>query len=322
MPKDKFADPPSPFNDPPKIRQPSNNAHGNPVPHPPQPPSPRRFGHYLPLLGSLLTVSGGALYAQAPPPGRPTDAAVSGPSQTSIGLGVAFLGLLTTLIPKVFEHLDRRRQDSRAKWEQELADRRTKEQLDQTKAELERVKKASAAELDQLRDKINSNTTFIAGVDGKADAALGTLREEGRVGPGSSDEIPLRPSILLVEDNQRTAKAMAKLLARHGFQVEIAPTLEKGLKGIEDGHDWVMLDLDLGGQDGREILIEARRQEIPVRFVVTTGTCDDASADDVKAMLTPEDIFICKPVKDLDELFARIAPRPSPPSSPMPGAGG
>jgi CheY-like chemotaxis protein len=271
----------------------------------------------------MLSVTGGGLYAQAPAPPVPSASSpaasppASGPTQTQVGLGLAIVGMLTSLATPAFNYLDNLRRDKRARWEAVLAERKTAEKLAEAREEIKRVRQEAREQIRRIQTDVNSNATRIGAQKGETQAILATLREEGLVGPGSSDEIPLRPSILLVEDSPTAAQAMSRLLAKHGWQVEVAPTLTDGLQALNAGHDWVMLDLKLEDGDGIDILRKARHDDIPVRFVVTTGANDQERVDAVKAMLTEHDLYLTKPITSLDILFDRLNPR-----APWPGQGG
>jgi DNA-binding response OmpR family regulator len=67
-------------------------------------------------------------------------------------------------------------------------------------------------------------------------------------------------SLLLVEDDKELACLMARFLARHGFQVDVANDGREGLaRVLANQHDLVILDVMLPHLAGMEILRCVRR---------------------------------------------------------------
>lgn len=118
---------------------------------------------------------------------------------------------------------------------------------------------------------------------------------------------PVRPRVLVVEDNEHAAYLLRVLLERAGFEVSVSP----------DGHDaqarlrsmapvdLVILDLMLPYVSGYQVLIDARRdpnwRHVPI-IVVTARTLE---MDAVRALETGASDFVRKPFQP-DELIARV----------------
>ncbi len=113
--------------------------------------------------------------------------------------------------------------------------------------------------------------------------------------------------LLLVEDDDRVAAALAAVLDRHGFDVvhvrNGAETLKQLLPGdAEPCFDVVLLDLGLPDQDGFEVCGRIRKiSSIPV--IMVTARSDVRSR--VHGLNLGADDYVVKPY-DTAELLARI----------------
>lgn len=110
--------------------------------------------------------------------------------------------------------------------------------------------------------------------------------------------------IVIVEDNQSLASGIAHRLRDHGHAVDVLNDGEDGDAFLaSEGADIVVLDINLPGMSGLEVLRNMRRRndKSPVLLLTArTGTSDrveglDAGADD----------YLIKPF-EMDELEARI----------------
>jgi DNA-binding response OmpR family regulator len=106
---------------------------------------------------------------------------------------------------------------------------------------------------------------------------------------------------LLVEDDFATSSALAALLSRRGWKVEVAETLGQALDRVEaQAPDWVILDLMLPDGNGIALLRKLRAEGHRTRIAVTTGISDPERLDGVLA-LRP-DLLLIKPI-DFCELI-------------------
>lgn len=113
--------------------------------------------------------------------------------------------------------------------------------------------------------------------------------------------IPSRPNILLVEDDPQVQSCLARVLQRAGATVSTAETGPEGLRRlVEDAPEIVVLDMNLPGMEGMEVLRAGRAVRPDVRFVVLTGAATVDMA--VEAMKLGAFDFLCKPVAT-DELL-------------------
>jgi two-component system copper resistance phosphate regulon response regulator CusR len=110
--------------------------------------------------------------------------------------------------------------------------------------------------------------------------------------------------LLIVEDDDKTARALQSGLQSEGFSVALARTGEEGLLVLTtETFDLVVLDWMLPGRDGIEVLkaLRARGAKTPVLLL----TARDAVADRVLGFESGADDDLIKPFA-FAELIARI----------------
>lgn len=102
--------------------------------------------------------------------------------------------------------------------------------------------------------------------------------------------------ILIVEDDEDTARTMAVLLERAGHGVRIAADGPSALHDAEASEpDVVLLDVGLPGMDGHEVSARLRaRKGKPPLIVAITGYGDDAAVR--RSAQSGIDLHIVKPV--------------------------
>src|SRR5712671_6689272 len=109
--------------------------------------------------------------------------------------------------------------------------------------------------------------------------------------------------ILVVEDEPRLLRNLAKALREEGYAVDTAEAGDDGLFKAETyNYDAVLLDVMLPGLDGWEVLARLRKQK---RTPVLMLTARDAGKDRVRGLDTGADDYLVKPF-DLPELLARL----------------
>jgi heavy metal response regulator len=110
-------------------------------------------------------------------------------------------------------------------------------------------------------------------------------------------------TILIVEDEAKTADYLRKGLQESGYLVQVAATGSEGRRLIEsERYDLVVLDVMLPGLDGWELLRLLRREsEVPVMFL----TARDAVEDRVKGLELGADDYLVKPFS-YAEFLARV----------------
>jgi len=109
--------------------------------------------------------------------------------------------------------------------------------------------------------------------------------------------------ILVVEDEPRLQRNLAKALREEGYAVDTAGDGEDGLfKAEACDYDALVLDVMLPLLDGWELLARLRRQK-PTPVLMLTAR--DAHSDRVRGLDSGADDYLVKPF-DLAELLARL----------------
>lgn len=110
--------------------------------------------------------------------------------------------------------------------------------------------------------------------------------------------------LLLIEDDDKTARALRDGLTREGFAVRTAHTGEEGFFLLNtEAFDLVVLDWMLPGRDGVEILkaLRARGTRTPVLLLTARDTVEDR----VQGLESGADDYLVKPFA-FPELLARL----------------
>lgn len=109
--------------------------------------------------------------------------------------------------------------------------------------------------------------------------------------------------ILLVEDELRLVRSLAKALREEGYAVDTAENGDDGLHLARSyDYDAIILDVMLPALDGWEVLARLRKHK---RTPVLLLTARDTTADRVRGLDAGADDYLVKPF-DLPELLARL----------------
>lgn len=110
--------------------------------------------------------------------------------------------------------------------------------------------------------------------------------------------------IVIVEDNETLAKAIAYRLRDRGHAAEVLlDGDEADLYLAQEGADLVVLDINLPGQSGLEILKSIRNRGDGVPVILLTARAE--TSDRVSGLDMGADDYLVKPF-EMDELEARI----------------
>src|SRR3990167_6352063 len=112
--------------------------------------------------------------------------------------------------------------------------------------------------------------------------------------------------ILLVEDEQKLADALAKGLAHEGYTADIVGDGKKAVTRISlhrNDYDLMILDLMLPSMDGLEICRQAREMNITIPILILTARAETDTK--VKLLLAGADDYLVKPFS-FAELSARL----------------
>ena len=110
--------------------------------------------------------------------------------------------------------------------------------------------------------------------------------------------------LLVVEDEKKLAGFIKKGLEEEGYAVDLASDGDTGLAmGLDGIHDLIVLDLNLPGMDGLEVLGVLRRKKITTPVLLLTVRA--AIEDKVIGLDTGADDYLTKPFA-FQELVARV----------------
>lgn len=109
--------------------------------------------------------------------------------------------------------------------------------------------------------------------------------------------------ILIVEDEESLSEAIAFLLSKEGFEVEIAANGPSAIEKFDlHGADLILLDLMLPGLSGTEVCRQIRsKSAVPIIML----TAKDSEIDKVVGLELGADDYVTKPYSSR-ELIARI----------------
>jgi DNA-binding response OmpR family regulator len=110
--------------------------------------------------------------------------------------------------------------------------------------------------------------------------------------------------VLVIEDDRKAAKLLAKGLQEEGFVVDVAPTGEEGEEQVAvNEYDVIVLDWLLPGKDGIAVCQALRARDVSTPILMLTAR--DSLADRVNGLGTGADDYLTKPFA-FTELLARI----------------
>jgi two-component system, OmpR family, phosphate regulon response regulator PhoB len=134
---------------------------------------------------------------------------------------------------------------------------------------------------------------------------------------GVSTEVLVK--ILVVEDDPDISDLLKRVLESDGYEVEMATDSAGALRAVaEHAPDLVLLDVVLGGEDGRDLLVKLRQKsDVPAVFLTGRGL----EGDRIAGLRMGADDYIVKPFSR-GELSARIETvlRRARPAAPSPEA--
>ncbi len=114
---------------------------------------------------------------------------------------------------------------------------------------------------------------------------------------------PVRPAVLLVDDDQTLLSVLSRRVGRAGFEVQIASSGPAALEQLKSA--WpalIVVDLMMPGMDGFELCRKVKQlADLPI--IVLSAV--DASEAKVSALELYAEDYVTKPF-DPDELIARI----------------
>jgi len=110
--------------------------------------------------------------------------------------------------------------------------------------------------------------------------------------------------VLLIEDDRKAAKLLAKGLHEEGFVVDVAPTGETGEEqAFVNEYDVIVLDWLLPGKDGIAVCQALRARDLTTPILMLTAR--HSLVDRVNGLSTGADDYLTKPFA-FAELLARL----------------
>ncbi|ESQ81271.1 response regulator [Asticcacaulis sp. YBE204] len=111
-------------------------------------------------------------------------------------------------------------------------------------------------------------------------------------------------TILYIEDDDALGRLLQKRMQRHGLTVELAETAEAGLKLLEEvPYDLILLDYNLPGMNGLEMLREMKRREDTTPVIILTAGGDERIAIDAMEQGAAD-----YAVKDINQAYLDLLP--------------
>jgi type II secretory ATPase GspE/PulE/Tfp pilus assembly ATPase PilB-like protein/ActR/RegA family two-component response regulator len=164
---------------------------------------------------------------------------------------------------------------------------------------------APAAQLDQLALE-GGMQTLLAAARARVAAGETTLSEVERT-LGGRIEAVAPPQVLIADDDPETILLASAVFEKEGFSTVSAANGLEALQRIGDGHEFVLviLDLDMPVLDGRETLrrLKSSVATAGLPVVVLTGSLDPS--DEIRVMEDGATDYIRKPI-DPPRFLARI----------------
>lgn len=121
--------------------------------------------------------------------------------------------------------------------------------------------------------------------------------------------------LLIVEDDDRLADALRRGLQDQGHVVDRAADGPEGLLlASDDGYDAIVLDLNLPGKDGLDVLRTLRGASVATPIVIATAR--DETEDVVAGLDAGADDYIRKPfaLRELEARLRTVTRREAPPA--------
>lgn len=111
-----------------------------------------------------------------------------------------------------------------------------------------------------------------------------------------------RPSVLLVDDDERLRSRMARAFEERGYETEQAAAYDQAVEiASSESTEYAVVDLRMPGKSGLEVVRELHRIDPSTKIVVLTGYGSIATA--LEAVRLGATHYLTKPA-DVDELLA------------------
>jgi class 3 adenylate cyclase len=113
-------------------------------------------------------------------------------------------------------------------------------------------------------------------------------------------------TLLVVDDNEQNRDMLSRRLARRGYTVETAESGSRALEMLDEASiDLVLLDIDMPGMSGLEVLKAMRTTTTRADLPVIMATARDQGEDIVEALNLGANDYVTKPL-DFPVVIARV----------------
>ena len=114
---------------------------------------------------------------------------------------------------------------------------------------------------------------------------------------------------MILDDEETIRHSIAAFMEDEGYEVFQAESSEQALKILKT-HEIgkAVVDIRLPGEDGNTFMIEARKINPDIRFVIHTGSADYVLPESIRRLGVTDEMVLIKPATDLSvlcELFKR-----------------
>ena len=114
----------------------------------------------------------------------------------------------------------------------------------------------------------------------------------------------IRPSVLIIDDDETIRKTLTRTLTKEGFDVDTAPNGKQALEKSQLKHyDLALVDIRLPDMEGTKLLKMLREKTPKIKEIIITGYPSIENA--VKAIDEGADAYVIKPLNPSD-LLAKI----------------
>jgi len=114
--------------------------------------------------------------------------------------------------------------------------------------------------------------------------------------------LPKNISVLLIDDDPGITRLISKKLGSRGWSVDTSPTGEEGiLKYLDDSYDVILVDYDIQGCNGIQVIRNIQEHGDTPPIILMTGTGSESIV--VEALKLGIDDYI---VKDLSDAFTEL----------------
>jgi len=131
---------------------------------------------------------------------------------------------------------------------------------------------------------------------GAARPAATTMSPPQGPAPSPRPAAPVRPRVLIVDDEASIRDLLAKTLALAEYDVDVVPDGRSALEQMRmNPYDLLIADLKMPGMDGLAVIREAKRYKADLPVIIITGFSSESSA--IEALNLGVSGYLTKPFR-------------------------